>query len=151
VAEFGTKLGSGTVIVRYFVLCRTRMIPGSPRTLTLKQRLAALTQNQESSSSPSSPIDTSPKSPSIKRRFTVPWVKRPPSQNSCRAEFVEEERLQLIISKMIYQAGVDYECVYRNLTAQSLTCLWTERAQCNANIKKLKCGYSTLLSSINAG
>jgi hypothetical protein len=146
------QLGSAAVIVRYFVLCSVRqeMIPKSPKTLTLKQRLAALTQNQEPSSSPSSPIDTPPKSPGLKRRFTVPWIKRPSSQTNCRAEFVEEESLQLIISKMIYQAGVDYECVYHNVTAQR-SCFWTERARCNANIKKLKSGYSTLHFSINAG
>ncbi|KAI0248596.1 Rho GTPase activation protein [Lactifluus subvellereus] len=81
------------------------MIPGS-KTLTLKQRLAALAQ---SPSPPSSPIDTSPKSLGPKRKFTAPWVKRTPSQNDNHTQFVEEDRLQLIISKMIYQAGVDYE------------------------------------------
>ncbi|KAI0304322.1 hypothetical protein B0F90DRAFT_1625846 [Multifurca ochricompacta] len=74
--------------------------------LTLKQRLTALSQ------SPSSPVDLSPTSLTPKRKFSVPWVKRTTSQNGDRDQLVGEDRFQLIISKMIYQAGVDYEFVH---------------------------------------
>ena len=85
------------------------MLPKGTGTLTLKQRLSALTQ---SPSSPQSPLDPSPRSPTQKRRFNAPWVRRPPAQNGIhRPEFIGEDRLQFIITKMIYQAGVDYECV----------------------------------------
>ena len=85
------------------------MLPKGTRTLTLKQRLAALTQ---SASSPQSPLDLSPRSPTLKRRFNPPWGRRPPAQNGHHHnEFIGEDRLQFIITKMIYQAGVDYECV----------------------------------------
>lgn len=85
------------------------MLPKGTRTLTLKQRLAALTQ---SPSSPQSPLDSSLRSPTSKRRFNAPWVRRPPAQNGHHQnEFIGEDRLQFIITKMIYQAGVDYESV----------------------------------------
>lgn len=77
-----------------------------PKVLTLKQRLVALTQ---APSSPPSPVDPSPKSPTTKRKFIPPWVKRPNPQNGHHDEFIGEDRLQLLISKLIYQAGVDYE------------------------------------------
>jgi hypothetical protein len=116
------------------------MIPKGPEALTLKQRLAALTQTP---SSPSSPIETAPGS---KRKFTAPWAKRSPSQNSCHDEFVREDRLQLIISKLIYQAGVDYECVHPNVTAPCVPDMFmAERVRCNAIFWKPKCSYSTLL------
>ena len=75
------------------------MLPKGPSTLTLKQRLTALTQSPPSPSSP----QTTP----TKRRFSAPWVKRTTAHQD---EFTGEDRLQFIISKMIYQAGVDYEC-----------------------------------------
>ena len=80
----------------------TRMFPdgSSTSTLTLKQRLTALTQPPSSSSSP--------RSSPIRRKFSVPWVKR--TVAPCGNQ--NEDRLQLIISKMIYQAGVDYEYAY---------------------------------------
>ena len=97
------------------------MLPKGTRTLTLKQRLAALTQ---SPSSPQSPLDPSPRSPTSKRRFNAPWVRRPPAQNvHHHNEFIGEDRLQFIITKMVYQAGVDYEYVsptYRRSTLSDL-------------------------------
>ncbi|KAH9986621.1 hypothetical protein BJV77DRAFT_1145577 [Russula vinacea] len=72
-----------------------------PSPLTLKQRLTALTQ------SPQSP--SSPRASPVRRRFSAPWVKRTAAQCGHPEEFAGEDRLQLIISKLIYQAGVDYE------------------------------------------
>jgi Rho GTPase-activating protein 1 len=91
------------------------MIPKGSKA-TLKQRLAALTQTP---SSPPSPIDTSPKSPQAgpKRKFSASWTKRITPQTGFRGEFEGEDRLQLIISKVIYQAGVDYECVNSDVIA----------------------------------
>ncbi len=82
------------------------MLPNGAKGLSLKQRLVALTQAPSSSF----PIDPPPKSPGLKRKFIPPWVKRTNSQNSDHDDFAED-RLQLLISKMIYQAGVDYEYV----------------------------------------
>ncbi|KAI0260222.1 hypothetical protein BC834DRAFT_901746 [Gloeopeniophorella convolvens] len=80
---------------------------GQKPNLTLKQRLAALTQTP---SAPSSPVDiSSPKSPAPKRKFNPPWAKRAPTHNGPGGDLPGEDRLQLTISKMIYQAGVDYE------------------------------------------
>ncbi|KAH9179346.1 CDC42 rho GTPase-activating protein [Lactarius sanguifluus] len=76
--------------------------------LTLKQRLVALTQ---APSSPSSPVDPSPKSPGTRRKFVAPWTKLTNPQNGNHDEFLGEDKLQLLISKMIYQAGVDYEVI----------------------------------------
>jgi hypothetical protein len=78
----------------------TRMFPNGSSTLTLKQRLTALTQPPSSSSSP--------RSSPLRRKFSAPWVKR--TVAPCGHQ--NEDRLQVIISKMIYQAGVDYEYPY---------------------------------------
>jgi hypothetical protein len=88
----------------------TRMFPNGSSTLTLKQRLTALTQ-------PPSP-SSSPRSSPIRRKFSAPWVKR--TVAPCGHQ--NEDRLQVIISKMIYQAGVDYEYAYPHvMILQSLT------------------------------
>ncbi|KAH9002693.1 hypothetical protein EDB86DRAFT_3063234 [Lactarius hatsudake] len=84
------------------------MFPKGPKGLTLKQRLVALTQ---APSSHSSPVDPSPKSPGTRRKFVAPWAKLTNPQNGDHDEFLGEDKLQLLISKMIYQAGVDYEVV----------------------------------------
>lgn len=84
------------------------MLSKGAKALTLKQRLVALTQAPSTSSSP---VDPSPKSPSTKRKFIAPWAKRANSQDGDHNELIGEDRLQLLVSKMIYQAGVDYECV----------------------------------------
>lgn len=73
------------------------MFPNGSSTLTLKQRLTALTQ---------------PRTSPIRRKFTAPWVKRTAAPCGHHNEFTGEDGLQLIISKMIYQAGVDYEYAY---------------------------------------
>jgi hypothetical protein len=93
----GEKKKSRRVTSTRLTRLLTRMFPN---TLTLKQRLTALTQ-------PPSP-SSSPRSSPIRRKFSAPWVKRtvPPCPHQ------NEDRLQLIIGKMIYQAGVDYEYAY---------------------------------------
>jgi Rho GTPase-activating protein 1 len=88
------------------------MLPKGTRSLTLKQRLAALTQSPSSPQSPLDPSTPGP-SPTSKRRFNAPWTKRTPAQNGRHDdEVIAEDRMQLIITRMIYQAGVDYECAY---------------------------------------
>lgn len=79
----------------------------APNPLTLKQRLAAL-----STSLPGVRSDTPPQSPIGKRRsfFNSAVGKRP-------AEFdtggqVSEDRVQDVMNKVIFQAGVDYESVF---------------------------------------
>ncbi|KAI0315610.1 hypothetical protein OF83DRAFT_1131219 [Amylostereum chailletii] len=78
--------------------------PRPPKPLNLKQRLAALTQTPLSPSSYES--TQSPKSPIVgKRKLNVPWTRRQDSASS----FSGEDKLQEVMSKMIYQAGVDYD------------------------------------------
>lgn len=97
-----------TVPKKVFQVGSVEMPTKGPKVLTLKQRLVALTQ---APSSPTSSVEPSPKSPTTKRKFIPPWVKRTNPQNGHHDEFIGEDRLQLLISKLIYQAGVDYECV----------------------------------------
>ncbi|KAI0033134.1 hypothetical protein K488DRAFT_78077 [Vararia minispora EC-137] len=83
------------------------MLPKAPKPLNLKQRLAALTQAPSSPSSYVEPI--SHMSPVAKRRFNAPWSRRQDTVAGFTGE--SEERLQDVMSKMIYQAGVDYEVI----------------------------------------
>ncbi|KAF7297625.1 Rho GTPase-activating protein 8 [Mycena kentingensis (nom. inval.)] len=69
---------------------------------TLKQRLAALSNAQ---SAPSSPGPLSPSA--LKRKFTLPWGKRPAEASAHPAS--ENDKLDEVISRMIFQAGVDFE------------------------------------------
>ena len=85
-----------------------------PTTLKLKQRLAALSLTQSSLSnaheSPRSSADTwSPAS--AKRKFfnNPPWMKTPTSPTNHAAEFTDPEVVQEVLSKMMFQAGVDFE------------------------------------------
>lgn len=74
---------------------------------SLKQRLAALSI---APSSPSSPFGADiPKSPS-RRKFNAPWAKR--STNVyVEEEQLEQDRVQNVMSRVIFQAGVDYESI----------------------------------------
>lgn len=79
----------------------------APNPLSLKQRLAALSL---STSSPTS-LDPPPL-PSPKRRnlFTTPWGRRQhdPIMNE---EQEAQGKVQQVMSRMIFQAGVDFESV----------------------------------------
>ncbi|KAL1950504.1 hypothetical protein VTO73DRAFT_5628 [Trametes versicolor] len=79
-----------------------------PNPLTLKQRLAALSANIQSSSRSSS--DMPPDSPSGKRRafFKQPFG-RGPSADAGTGEPYGQERIQEVMNRLIFQAGVDYE------------------------------------------
>lgn len=46
---------------------------------------------------------------SSKRKFNAPWVRRQDSGSSIPSS--SEEKLQDVMSRVITQAGVDYECV----------------------------------------
>lgn len=82
-----------------------------PNPLTLKQRLAALSANINSPSR--STFDMPPDSPITSKRksfFKQPFSK---SSNSDAAPsgYYGQERIQEVMSRLIFQAGVDYECV----------------------------------------
>ncbi|EIM81513.1 RhoGAP-domain-containing protein [Stereum hirsutum FP-91666 SS1] len=77
-----------------------------PKTLTLKQRLAALTQSPTSPAPQYGPEPSTPRSPG-KRRFSAPW-RRGSIQDGYGMQS-EEDKLQEVMGRMIYQAGVDYE------------------------------------------
>ena len=111
----------------------TRMYPDGSSTLTLKQRLTALTQPPSSSSPRSSPI---------RRKFSAPWVKRtvPPCGHQ------NEDSLQSIIGKMIYQAGVDYEYAYPHVMISTIVeNFMTGPARCNTISRKLQCPNSIVV------
>ncbi|KAI0769114.1 Rho GTPase activation protein [Trametes elegans] len=80
----------------------------APNPLTLKQRLAALSATIPSSSRSS--LDTPPDSPSGKRRmfFKSPLMKTN-SLDLGPSEPHGQERIQEVMSRLIFQAGVDYE------------------------------------------
>ena len=85
----------------------------APTNLTLKQRLAALAT---ATSSPTAPYDAPPKSPGVDRRrafFNPTWIKRPSVDGSLfGGESLSDptnDKLQEVMGRMIYQAGVDFE------------------------------------------
>ena len=85
-----------------------------PTTLKLKQRLAALSLTQSSLSdaheSPRSPAGTwSPATAKRKLFNNPPWMKNPSSPTNHVPEFTDPEVVQEVLSKMIFQAGVDFE------------------------------------------
>jgi Rho GTPase-activating protein 1 len=88
---------------RPVVLCAC-MPPGN---LSLKQRLAALSL---APSSPSSPlgVDT-PLSPTKWKKFTPPWGKRTGYESGADGEQRTLDRVQDAMSRLIFQAGVDYQ------------------------------------------
>ena len=104
-----------------------------PQPLTLKQRLAALSLAPSSPSSPFSPSIASPtgsatptlgspltptmKTPVVmpKKRgssllFSPPWMKK--SFQDSETSYSAMERARDVMSRVIFQAGVDYECVF---------------------------------------
>lgn len=85
----------------------------APTNLTLKQRLAALAT---ATSSPTAPYDAPPKSPGVDRRrafFNPTWIKRPSVDGSLfggeSSSDPANDKLQEVMGRMIYQAGVDFE------------------------------------------
>ncbi|KAM6494545.1 CDC42 rho GTPase-activating protein [Amanita muscaria] len=88
-------------------------MPPKLNTLTLKQRLAALSLSTSSPSTPrfqnfsTTPSGSTLSSPTAK--FTPPWAKKHRSQEQVSAVYHDEETIQSVLVKMIFQAGVDYE------------------------------------------
>ena len=83
-------------------------------TLKLKQRLAALSLTQSSLSnaheSPRSPAGTwSPATGRRKFFNNPPWMKSPTSSTNHAPEFSDPEVVEEVLSRMIFQAGVDFE------------------------------------------
>ncbi|KDQ62796.1 hypothetical protein JAAARDRAFT_171394 [Jaapia argillacea MUCL 33604] len=78
-----------------------------PAPLNLKQRLAALSLSPSSPSPPYGQETMSPKSPK-RRMFNPPWIRR---QSTEPVDFQQtsSDRVQEVMSKMIFQAGVDFE------------------------------------------
>jgi Rho GTPase-activating protein 1 len=73
---------------------------------SLKQRLAALSL---ASSSPTSPLDSSGHLSSISRRniFNHPWKRSP--LDATGEESGARDKVQEVMGKVIFQAGVDFE------------------------------------------
>ena len=84
-----------------------------PNPLTLKQRLAALSANINSPSRSNS-FDLPPESPITPSRrksfFKQPFGKSS-SSDPVPSEWHGQERIQEVMSRLIFQAGVDYEYV----------------------------------------
>lgn len=101
-------------------------MPTNP--LSLKQRLAALSN---APSSPSPPYGTdAPKSPS-KRKFNAPWARRH-SFDHGDGEQASRDRVQDVMNKLIFQAGVDFECVFISRSRKSLLNFYTGQDQCKS-------------------
>lgn len=85
-----------------------------PPRLSLKQRLAALSQATSSPTAPRSHSFESLATPqisteTIKRKLNIPWGRKDQSQDGDL--YQDDEAVRDVISKMIFQAGVDYEWV----------------------------------------
>lgn len=98
-------------------------------TLSLKQRLAALSL---SPSSPTSPhgfnISTSSSGGGKRRTFNPPWGRR--STGAVVDEQQDaQDRLEDVMSKMIFQAGVDFELVAAQLGDMMLLTSWGSRTR----------------------
>lgn len=77
------------------------------RPLSLKQRLSALALSPSAPSSPrTSDFSPKPTTPKFRAFFNTPWVRRNSTQNP---EQWEADKVATAMSRMIYQAGVDYE------------------------------------------
>lgn len=100
-----------------------------PASFNLKQKLAALSLGPSSPHSPSIPntrdgyrignesYPQSPTSPNARRKiFLNPpnWGKKPRSHNTFKIPVREEEKrmVQDVLTRMIFQAGVDFECAF---------------------------------------
>ena len=93
-----------------------------PPMQTLKQRLVGLQQaaTGTSSSASSSPSRSTPRIPNFgavgsaiakrKAQFKASWIDRPSENGTETGENCL--RIDEVLSKMIFQAGVDYECVF---------------------------------------
>ena len=82
-----------------------------PTTLKLKQRLAALSPTQSTAHDSSrSPAGTwSPATARRKFFNNTSWMKSPTSPTNHAPEFTDLEVVQEVLSRMIFQAGVDFE------------------------------------------
>lgn len=80
--------------------------------ISLKQRLAALAAGP-SAASPPHGHDRSQRPTGARRRsiINVPWARRHGHSESLTGTEFQRDRLQEVMGKMIYQAGVDFECV----------------------------------------
>ncbi|KAL1710361.1 hypothetical protein EV121DRAFT_193081 [Schizophyllum commune] len=89
-----------------------------PPALSLKQRLAALSLAPSAPSSPSpyypSADPPTPTSPRRKSMFHPPWLRRN-EDGPVPAPQSQHEKVQEVMNRMIFQAGVDYECVDRRV------------------------------------
>lgn len=74
-----------------------------PPALSLKQRLAALSIAPSSPSSPDVMVPGSPR----RRKFSLHWSKRGGAGGDEAS--AELDRVQDVLGKMIFQAGVDFE------------------------------------------
>lgn len=98
------------------VYCRScQSMP--PSTLNLKQRLAALSLAPSSPTSPYGPDTPRSPPPTPRRRtlFNPPWSKRQNDTTMAGGEPGESELVQEVMTKMIFQAGVDFEYVHCRL------------------------------------
>ncbi|KAJ7151591.1 SBDS protein C-terminal domain-containing protein [Mycena filopes] len=77
------------------------MAPPLKTGATLKQRLAALSIAQ------SSPASGPPSPSSFRRKFTVPWARKQ-SSDDCAPQN-GRDNVEEVMSRMIFQAGVDFE------------------------------------------
>lgn len=86
-----------------------------PVNTTLKQRLANLSLANSAPSSPTSSHSTL-RLPLLKKKtlFTPPWNRRVPDP-AIGTEGESRERIQDVMGKLVFQAGVDFEYVEHDL------------------------------------
>lgn len=90
-----------------------------PPKLNLKQRLTALSQATSSPTAPRShSFDSQISAETLKRKFNT-WVKRDQTLDSDVHQ--DEDAVQGVLSKMIFQAGVDYELSFSDPGSNAFT------------------------------
>ena len=106
-----------------------------PPRLNLKQRLTALSQ---ATSSPTAPRSHSFESlapqistESLKRKLNIPWGRKDQSQDG--DIYQDDDAVRDVISKMIFQAGVDYEWVAVRLHRCAHS--WTSQNKANVGVE----------------
>lgn len=109
--------------------------PPMPPRLNLKQRLTALSQ---ATSSPTAPRSHSFESlapqistESLKRKLNIPWGRKDQSQDG--DIYQDDDAVRDVISKMIFQAGVDYEWVAVRLHRCAHS--WTSQNKANVGVE----------------
>jgi Rho GTPase-activating protein 1 len=119
-----------------------------PPRLNLKQRLAALSQATSSPTAPRShsfeSIGPQISTETLKRKLNIPWGRKDQSQDG--DIYQDDDAVRDVISKMIFQAGVDYEWVAVRLHRCAHLRISQNKANVGVEIRGLRLCVLTFVS-----